>query len=91
MVDQQATQHEVTVDGAVIRYRRYPRSGRPVLLLVHGGGACAAWWDGMVPHLNDRYGLLVVDLSGHGESDHRPFGYSPELWAKELVGVLAAE
>lgn len=81
----------VEVDGAAIRYLRAGDSGHPTLVLVHGGGANRSWWYGMIPDLVADHRLLAVDLSGHGDSDHRPFGYSPELWAKEIVGVLDAE
>lgn len=89
--EHRAERCETTVDGAVIRYERFANPGCPVLLLVHGGGANRAWFHGMLPHLWEDHELLVTDLSGHGDSDHRPFGYAPELWAKELATILEVE
>lgn len=63
----------------------------PTLVLMPGGGSNRSWRYGMIPDLAADHRLLVVDLSGHGDSDHRPFGYSPGLWAKEIVGVPDAE
>ena len=39
------------------------------VLLVHGNGGHAHWWDPLVPHLAPGRRLIAPDLRGHGESD----------------------
>lgn len=72
---------------------RYYRGGTPdgtPLLLVHGGGGHVGWWADVVPRLGTRFDLIVPDLSGHGESEHRD-DYTPELWPGELAAILSEE
>jgi pimeloyl-ACP methyl ester carboxylesterase len=41
----------------------------PPVLLVHGNGGHAHWWDALVPYFIPGYRLIAPDLRGHGESD----------------------
>jgi len=45
------------------------RQEAPTVLLVHGVGAARVVWAPVLPALAERYGVLVVDLPGHGASD----------------------
>ncbi len=78
----------VDVDGCSIHYRRWGRTDRPGLVLVHGGGAHARWWDHVAPLLAGEYCVVALDLSGHGDSDRRD-AYSYSTWAREIVDVAA--
>lgn len=42
----------VEVDGVTIAYRAWGDPDDPVVLLVHGGGANAVWWDHVAPLLS---------------------------------------
>lgn len=44
----------------------------PPLLLLHGAGSSRRAWGPVIPHLAQRYNVLVPDLPG--------FGQSPALW-----------
>lgn len=80
--------HHVVVDGVRIAYRRSgPRGAAPVVL-VHGRAAHVGWWFTVAPGLARHRDVVIVDLSGHGDSDHRPT-YAPGTWADELAGVIA--
>lgn len=81
---------ETTVEGARISYRSWGKPGRPVAVLVHGGAAHAGWWDHIGPLLTDGHRVVALDLSGHGDSDHRP-SYSLETWAAEVLAVAKQE
>jgi pimeloyl-ACP methyl ester carboxylesterase len=61
---------DVHRDGRAIRvYRCGDPAGRPVVLL-HGFGANAHWWDRIAPQLiGDGLQIAAVDLAGHGASD----------------------
>jgi pimeloyl-ACP methyl ester carboxylesterase len=81
----------VIVRAAKISYSTSPIApAHPNVLFVHGSGAHRHWWDPMLPLVADHWNVTALDLSGHGESDHRPEGYHPEAWADELGAVIAA-
>jgi pimeloyl-ACP methyl ester carboxylesterase len=42
----------------------------PKLILLHGGGSNAHWWDHIAPHLADRFFVVALDFRGHGVSDY---------------------
>lgn len=76
----------VDVDGVPIRYRVTGRGARDIVL-IHGHLANSLWWHGIVPLLEDGYRVVLIDLSGHGDSGHRE-AYSVQQWAADVVGVL---
>lgn len=82
--------NETIVDGARIAYRAWGKPGMPVAVLVHGGAAHAGWWDHIGPLLADAHRVVALDLSGHGDSDHRP-AYELNTWAAEALAVAAQE
>jgi len=77
----------VDVDGAAIWYRVSGRQDGPTMVLVHGNGANHWWWYLMLPELATRYRVVELDLSGHGDSDHRT-DYSIDGWADEIRAVV---
>lgn len=80
--------HRVDVEGTTIQYFAWGDAGAPTLVLVHGGAAHAQWWAPLAPHFADRFRVLALDLSGHGDSDRRDT-YSVETWADEVLAVAA--
>ena len=80
----------VVRDGASISYLGWGEPGRPLVLLVHGRGASARWWDHLAPMLADGHRVVAVDLSGHGDSDWRA-AYGFDVWARDVLAVAAAE
>lgn len=84
-----AVPHEsrtVVVDDATINYLVWGEVGAPGLIFVHGGGAHARWWTHVAAQFADRYRVAALDLSGHGDSDHRD-SYSMDGWAAEVMAV----
>lgn len=79
----------VTVQGARVCARLSGPDTGPGVLLVHGGGASAVWWDAMLGYLSPEHRVAAIDLSGHGESDWRTH-YSGELWVAELLTLSDA-
>lgn len=45
-----------------------PASGKPPLLLIHGGQDHSRNWDFVAERLEDRYTIYAPDLRGHGDS-----------------------
>ena len=76
----------VDVNGGRIHYLAWGETGRPGLMFVHGGAAHAHWWTHVAAPYARQYRVVAIDLSGHGDSDHRA-QYSLEQWADEVVAV----
>jgi len=76
----------VTVEGCRIAYRRWGDEGDPAVVLVHGGGAHARWWDHVGPLLADGRTVVAFDMSGHGDSGRRD-RYTVGHWAAELLEI----
>jgi len=55
-------------DGTRIHYRDVGAGSEPMLLIMGLGGSGNAWWR-LLPHLEPRMRLLVMDNRGTGESD----------------------
>ena len=82
----QSESRSVTVEGCAIHYLRWGDISKPGLLLVHGSGAHAHWWDFIAPYFTDHNCVAAIDLGGMGDSGYRQ-SYSSELFAKELISV----
>lgn len=64
-------------------------SDRPHLVLVHGLGSAATYWDNIRPALDERFRVVAVDLPGHGP-DARSLS-SDEAHPKALAASVVAE
>jgi pimeloyl-ACP methyl ester carboxylesterase len=62
-------------------------SRRP-LVLLHGGGANAHWWDHLAPAFAERFHVVALDFRGHGDSDH-PASLEVGGFARDLEALLA--
>jgi pimeloyl-ACP methyl ester carboxylesterase len=76
------------VEGTAIAFRAWGDPAAAGIVLVHGGGAHARWWDHVAPLLAADRRVVALDLSGHGDSGRR-HGYTLELWASEALAVAA--
>ena len=61
-------------------------SRRP-LVLLHGGGANAHWWDHLAPAFAENFHVVALDFRGHGDSDH-PAALMPGGFARDLEALL---
>lgn len=80
---------DVTVEGAHIAFRTWGQQAGRDILLVHGGGAHSGWWDHIGPLLAEHGRVVALDLSGHGDSDHRSH-YDMTQWGTEVLEVRHA-
>ncbi|MEW6297190.1 MAG: alpha/beta hydrolase [Thermodesulfobacteriota bacterium] len=75
------------LDGISLYYHRRP--GTPVLVMVHGLATNSAFWYlKILPLLRGRFGVLLFDLRGHGQSDMPPTGYTTADMARDLHALL---
>jgi pimeloyl-ACP methyl ester carboxylesterase len=82
------TDEHVNVDGASIHYLAWGEPGRRGLIFVHGGGAHAYWWAPIAATFASEFRVLALDLSGHGDSEHRD-EYLLTQWTDEVAAVAA--
>ena len=80
-----------TVEGEHLRLH-YHRTGgdKPALVLLHGitdNGLC---WTRVAEALGREYDVVMLDSRGHGLSDAPARGYSVEMLAADVVGLIEA-
>ena len=83
------TDGTVQVAGATIHHLAWGEPGRRGIVFVHGGGAHAHWWTHVAAHFSRQFRVVAVDLSGHGDSDHRD-AYAFEQWTEEVMASAEA-
>jgi pimeloyl-ACP methyl ester carboxylesterase len=76
-------------EGAKIHYQSWGDPSKPGLLLVHGNGAHAHWWDFVAPYLTHDYHVVAMTFSGMGDSGWRET-YTMETFAREQLAVCEA-
>jgi pimeloyl-ACP methyl ester carboxylesterase len=78
---------KVLLNGIGLHYQR--RLGAPVLVMVHGLATnLAFWYLKVLPVLGHHFGVLLMDLRGHGRSDMPPSGYTTADMAEDLHALL---
>lgn len=75
------------LDGVELRALHWGIVGRPVVVLLHGAGANAHWWDHLSPALAERFHVVALDFRGHGDSDY-PTRYQPGAFNDDLEALL---
>ncbi|MCP5042984.1 MAG: alpha/beta hydrolase [bacterium] len=53
-----------------LHYLAWGNEHDPLLVLLHGGGSNAHWWDHMAPALARRFRVVALDFRGHGVSEY---------------------
>lgn len=79
--------HSVNVDGAKVSYQQWGHPNNPGLLLVHGGGAHAHWYDFIAPAFMEDFNVVAMTFSGMGDSEWRD-AYSLEQFSAEQIAVM---
>ena len=85
------TDQSVRVNGMAFHYLEWGEPGRPVIVMLHGGGQQAHSWDFVSLPLSEHYHILALDQRGHGDSDWAADGdYSIEAHQSDIDGLVAA-
>jgi 3-oxoadipate enol-lactonase len=64
--------------------------GEKVIVLTHGMGGSLRNYDPEIEALSKKYRVLRYDVRGHGDSDRPDIEYGPEMYARDLAGLLEA-
>jgi pimeloyl-ACP methyl ester carboxylesterase len=66
---------------------RFGDAALPPLVLLHGAGANAHWWDHLAPQLARHFHVVALDFRGHGASDF-PQELLPGAFRDDLEALL---
>lgn len=80
------TEHFIDVEGAKVRYQVWGDRTKPGLLLVHGNGAHAHWYDFTAPYFAEDYHVVAMTFAGMGDSDWRD-SYNVGRFTMEQLAV----
>jgi len=83
-----ASSYRVRVGALTLRCVSWGEPDDPPVVLLHGAGVHAHWWQALVPSLLPGWRLLAPDLRGHGESDWAHAPYLIEHFSDDLSGLL---
>lgn len=80
---------EVAYEQTHLRYRKWdgPSADAQGLVLVHGGGAHARWYDFIAPQLSAAYNVISVNLPGMGDSGWLQ-NYNREIMAEGVITMI---
>lgn len=71
----------MTIDENKIRYlENQIKSYKDTIVFVHGLGASAERWNGLIPFFEKKFRVVVPDLIGFGYSDKPLVDYTPEFF-----------
>ena len=63
--------------------------GKPIMLMLHGGGLNAHTWDVVSLSLRSEYHCIALDLRGHGESEwSRSMEYTVPIHQHDVLGFM---
>ncbi|WP_278394836.1 3-oxoadipate enol-lactonase [Sphingobium yanoikuyae] len=77
-------------NGANLYWKRDGREDAPALVLLNSIGTDMDLWDGVLPHLRDRFALLRIDARGHGASIAEPGDYALAMLADDVLAAADA-
>jgi pimeloyl-ACP methyl ester carboxylesterase len=75
------------LDGVTLHSLHWGLCGAPTLVLLHGGGANAHWWDHIAPRLANDFHAVALDFRGHGDSDY-PEHLEADAFGRDLDALL---
>src|SRR5689334_18850665 len=68
------TSHSFISQRLRLHYVDWGNSGKPLLILVHGGRDHCRSWDWTAEELSNDWHVIAPDLRGHGDSSWSPDG-----------------
>ena len=88
-LDKAPQDHFVAYQQTKLHYRQWrgPSADKPNIVLVHGGGAHARWYDFIAPLLTPYYNAISLDLPGMGDSGWLQ-EYNREIMAEAVINMI---
>src|SRR5207244_2897774 len=81
----------VKVNGLRLHYLDFGNPTAPPLVCIHGLSGNAHNFDGLAPHLADKWHVMALDVRGRGDSQWGPSGeYTAPVYVSDLVAMLDA-
>lgn len=77
-----------SADGVDIAYTVH-RAGLPAVVLVHGWMGNQGYWESQIPALAERFGVVTVDLAGHGRSGRNRVHWTITALGDDVRAVIA--
>ncbi|MPZ86570.1 MAG: alpha/beta fold hydrolase [Nitriliruptorales bacterium] len=71
----------------MLEFTRHDGGGEGTLVLLHSLALDRTVWEGMIPLVRDRFGIIALDLPGHGASP-RLEEITIEAMADEVAALL---
>ncbi len=68
-------------------YEEYGK-GSETIVAVHGNISTLAWWQFLVPYVEDQYRLIAMDLRGCGKTTHTSDGYTIAQFASDIDALV---
>jgi len=78
--------HRLSANGVSLHYAE-SGVGRPAVVFLHGIGTDWRVWSNQARRLAPYFRLLMLDLRGHGASDHPDRGYNLSDYAADVVAL----
>ncbi len=64
-------------------------TGEPTVVLVHGWMCDQTYWQAQVPALSEHFGVVTVDLAGHGLSGLDRQAWTIESFGEDVAAVIS--
>lgn len=75
-------------DNVPIAYAVYGPATDPTVVFVHGWSCDSRYWHNQIPYFTKKYGVITVDLAGHGNSGFGRKVYTTEAFGQDVAAVL---
>ncbi len=77
----------ITADGNAIHYQ-VQGQGKPALIFIHGWCCDRSYWDAQLPYFAQKYKVVAIDLTGHGESGLDRKEWTMGAFGEDVVAVV---
>ena len=91
-MNQQATFNlqYIVANGIRLAYSDNGDRQKPAILFIHGLGSHMQVWRYTVPHFQNNYRCITIDLPGHGKSEAGDYPYTPLFFSEVVKAFMDA-
>ena len=79
---------KIEANGIQINYELTGKENAPMVVLSHSLGSSMVMWDPQLEVLEPHFRVLRCDMRGHGDSEATEGGYTLDLLAADVIGLL---